>query len=82
MQTHSIAPTDAPNSAKLLSKEQVSKLLQVSPRYIERQVKLGKLRAFKFSRRLIRFSLADVNSFSEGFASAFFVARKAGKERP
>jgi excisionase family DNA binding protein len=80
MLDHAYAPADAlSNSATLLTKEQVSKLLQVSPRYIERQVKLGKLRALKFSSRLLRFRLADVNSFSEGFASAFFVAPKARK---
>jgi excisionase family DNA binding protein len=59
------------NSARLLTKADVAALLQVSPRTVERFVRLGRLRALKLSHNLIRFQRADVELFINSAGSLF-----------
>ena len=56
------------NSA-ILTKQQAAEYLQVTPRYIERMVRGGRLRAFKPTGKLVRFRLSDVSAFLESGAS-------------
>jgi len=49
----------------LYTKEQAAAYLQVTPRYINRQVALGKLRAFKPSAKIFRVRRSDLDSFIE-----------------
>jgi len=46
-----------------LTKQQVAEMLQVTPRFLERMVKSGRLRVLKVSRRLVRFRLSDIDAF-------------------
>ena len=54
---------------RLLKKHEAAAYLQVTARYIERMVRLGRLRAFKPTGKLCRFRLSDLDSFMESGAS-------------
>jgi excisionase family DNA binding protein len=75
MPTHAQPPAEAvSNSATYLTKPEAAELLKVSQRFIERQVRAGRLRALKLSSKVVRFSRRDLDSFLNRGAS-FFVAR-------
>jgi excisionase family DNA binding protein len=72
MRSHAKQPAELhSNSAPLLTKEEVSKLLSVSTRHIERQVRAGRLRALKLSHKIVRFSRRDLDAFIASSASFF-----------
>jgi excisionase family DNA binding protein len=61
---------EAENSAiQYLTKREVAKLLSCTPRYIERQVRAGRLRALKPTGKLVRFRLRDLDAFLESSAT-------------
>jgi excisionase family DNA binding protein len=47
----------------ILTKQQAAAYLQTTPRYIERAVKAGRLRALKPTGKLWRVRLSDLNAF-------------------
>jgi excisionase family DNA binding protein len=59
---------EAVNSA-ILTKQQAAEYLQVTPRYIERQIKAGRLRAYKQTGKLWRVRRSDLDAFLESGAS-------------
>jgi len=59
---------EAVNSA-ILTKQQAAAYLQTTPRYIERMVRLGRLRALKPSGKLWRVRVKDLNAFLESGAT-------------
>ncbi len=63
-----------------LTKKQVAEIMQVSPRFIERMVKSGRLRMLKVSSRLVRFSASDIDAFmAAGGSLPKKVCRPIGK---
>jgi excisionase family DNA binding protein len=57
---------EAVNSAiQYLTKREAAELLSCTPRYIERQVKAGRLRALKPTGKLVRIRLRDLEAFLE-----------------
>jgi excisionase family DNA binding protein len=67
------------NSA-YLTKREAADYLKVSPRYIERAINDGRLRAYKPSLRTVRFRRADLESFMDSVCT-FFVPKKGGAAR-
>jgi excisionase family DNA binding protein len=59
---------EAANSA-ILTKQQAAEYLQTTPRYIERMVASGRLRALKPSGKLWRVRQSDIDAFLESGAS-------------
>jgi len=57
------------NGAAILSKQQAAEYLQTTPRYIERMVASGRLRALKPTGKLWRVRLVDLNAFLDSGAS-------------
>jgi len=53
----------------VLTKQQAAEHLQVSPRYIERMVQAGRLRAYKPTGGLFRIRLSDLTAFLESGSS-------------
>jgi excisionase family DNA binding protein len=49
----------------ILTKQQAAEYLQVTPRYIERMVRSGRLRAFKPTGKLWRVSRGSLEAFLE-----------------
>ncbi len=47
----------------LLTKQQAADYIQTTPRYVERQVKAGRLRALKPTGKLVRIRLKDLEAF-------------------
>ena len=60
----------------LLTKREVAKIMQVSPRFLERMVKDGRLRAIKISSRMVRFRASDIDAFLEAGASWYYTLPK------
>jgi excisionase family DNA binding protein len=60
--------TEAANSA-ILTKQQAAEYLQATPRYIERMVASGRLRALKPTGKLWRVRQSDLDAFLESGAS-------------
>ena len=58
MSDQNIAPVGA-----VLTKKQAAELLQVTPRYIERMVRAGRIRAYKPTGGLFRVRLSDLDAF-------------------
>jgi excisionase family DNA binding protein len=56
-------------ATSVLTKQQAAEHLQVSPRYIERMVRAGRLRAFKPTGGLFRVRLCDLTAFLESGSS-------------
>jgi len=54
---------------EILTKHQVAQLLGVTPRYIERQVTAGRLKACKPTKKVVRFYRRDIDSFLGSGAS-------------
>jgi DNA binding domain, excisionase family len=59
---------EAADSA-ILTKQQAAELLGCSTRYIERQIRAGRLRACKPSGKFVRIFRKDINAFLETCAS-------------
>jgi excisionase family DNA binding protein len=59
---------EAANSA-ILTKQQAAELLGCTTRYIERQIRAGRLRACKPSGKFVRIFRKDINAFLETCAS-------------
>jgi excisionase family DNA binding protein len=59
---------EAVNSA-ILTKQQAAELLGCTTRYIERQIRAGRLRACKPSGKFVRIFRKDINAFLESCAS-------------
>jgi excisionase family DNA binding protein len=49
----------------ILTKQQAAEYLQTTPRYIERIVQSGRLRALKPTGKLVRIRLKDLDAFLE-----------------
>jgi len=47
----------------LLTKQQAADYIQATPRYVERQVKAGRLRAFKPTGKLVRIRRSEIDAF-------------------
>jgi excisionase family DNA binding protein len=53
----------------VLTKQQAAEYLRTTPRYIERQVRAGRLCALKPTGKLVRFRLRDLDAFLESGAT-------------
>ena len=62
------SPAKAANSA-ILTKQQAAEYLQTTPRYIERMVQTGRLRALKPTVKLWRVRRSDLDAFLESGAT-------------
>ena len=63
----------------VLTKQQAAEWLQVSPRYIERMVRSGRLRAYKPTGGLFRIRLNDLTAFLESGASIAGIGKGGAK---
>ena len=61
-------PTAGADSA-LLTKAQAAEYLQSTPRYLERQIKAGRLRACKPTGKLVRILRRDLDAFLQSGAT-------------
>jgi excisionase family DNA binding protein len=68
MATQKQPQAEAANSA-VLTKHQAAEYLQATPRYIERMVQNGRLRALKPTGKLWRVRLSDLDAFLESGAT-------------
>ena len=59
----------AVNHSTILTKQQAADYLQATPRYIERQIRAGRLRACKPTGKFVRIFRKDVDAFLESCAS-------------
>ena len=59
---------ELPNAA-ILTKQEAAALLRVTPRYLERQIRAGRLRACKPTGKLVRILRRDLEAFLESGAS-------------
>jgi excisionase family DNA binding protein len=59
---------EAANSA-ILTKQEAAEVLGCTTRYIERQIRAGRLRACKPSGKFVRIFRKDINAFLESCAS-------------
>jgi excisionase family DNA binding protein len=76
------AGTGLPSSAHaLLTKRQVSGLLQLSTRTIDRFVAAGRLPAIKLSRNIIRFRASDLAAFTAAGSTCAFFVPKSGQQK-
>jgi excisionase family DNA binding protein len=57
------------HNAAIYTKEQVAELLDCTVRYIERQIRAGRLRACKPSGKFVRILGKDITAFLESGAS-------------
>lgn len=74
MATHGKQPSAesvSSNSATILTKKEAAAYLKVSTRYLEREIRSGRLRAFKPTTKLVRFKRKDLDSFLESGSSLF-----------
>ena len=62
MVTQKRPQAEAANSA-ILTKQEAADHLKVSPRYIERMVRAGRIRAYKPTGGLFRVRLSDLDAF-------------------
>jgi excisionase family DNA binding protein len=60
---------EAVNPSALLTKRQAADYIQVTPRYIERCITSGRLRALKPSSGIVRIRQSDLDAFLEASAS-------------
>jgi excisionase family DNA binding protein len=72
-------PTEAVSNSTILNKQEVAALLKVSPRYVERQVRSGRLRALRLSHKVTRFHRRDVETFLASTASFVVLRRGVAK---
>jgi len=62
-------PEPTAGHSTILTKLEAAERIKTSTRYIERQVKLGRLKAYKPTAGLFRIRLSDLNAFLESGAS-------------
>jgi excisionase family DNA binding protein len=60
---------EAVNHSALRTKQQAADYLQVTPRYIERSITSGRLRALKPTAGIVRIRQSDLDAFLEASAS-------------
>jgi excisionase family DNA binding protein len=60
---------EAASNSAILTKQQAAEYLQTTPRYIERMVSSGRLRAFKPTGKLWRVRQSDLDAFLESGAT-------------
>jgi excisionase family DNA binding protein len=53
----------------LFTKQQAAEYVRCTPRYLERQIRAGRLRALKPSGKLVRIRLRDLDAFLESGAT-------------
>ena len=63
MVTRKQPQAEAASSAIILTKQEAADHLKVSPRYIERMVRAGRIRAYKPTGGLFRVRLSDLDAF-------------------
>jgi len=51
------------NNSAILTKKEAAELLRCTPRYLERQVRAGRLRACKPTGKLVRILRSDIDAF-------------------
>lgn len=61
----SYPPADAVNKSALLTKQQAAAQLQVTTRYVERQIASGRLKAYKPTGGLVRIRQSALDDFLE-----------------
>ena len=69
---------EAASHSAILTKPQAAEYLQATPRYIERMVAEGRLRAFKPTGKLWRVRLSDLDAFLESGASTVASGGRGG----
>jgi excisionase family DNA binding protein len=60
---------EAVNNSAILTKQQAAEYLQTTPRYLERMIRAGRLRALKPTRKLVRIRRSDLEPFLESGAT-------------
>jgi excisionase family DNA binding protein len=60
---------EAVNNSAILTKQQAAELLGCTTRYIERQIRAGRLRACKPTGKFVRIFRKDIDAFLESCAS-------------
>ena len=68
MATQTKPQAEAANSA-ILTKREAAALLRCTTRYLERQIRAGRLRAMKPTGKLVRILRRDIDAFLESGAS-------------
>jgi excisionase family DNA binding protein len=68
MATQTKPQAEAANSA-ILTKREAAALLRCTTRYLERQIRAGRLRAMKPTEKLVRILRRDIDAFLESGAS-------------
>ena len=56
-------------NAAILTKVEAANYIRCTPRYLERQIRAGRLKALKPTGKLVRIRLADLNAFLESGAT-------------
>jgi excisionase family DNA binding protein len=59
----------AHNTSDILTKGEPAGLLRCTPRYLERQIRAGRLKALKPTGKLLRIRRADLDAFLESGAT-------------
>jgi len=62
-------PQTGEQKNRLLTKQQSAEQVQTSVRYLEREIKRGRLKALKLSPKLVRIRQSDLDSFLESCAT-------------
>ena len=57
------------STVPLRTKQQAADYIQCTPRFLERMVRAGRLRALKLSGKLVRFRQTDLDKFLESGAT-------------
>jgi excisionase family DNA binding protein len=68
MATQKKPSAEAVNSA-ILTKQEAAELLRCTVRYLERQIRAGRLRAMKPTGKLVRIFRSDIDAFLQSGAS-------------
>ena len=69
MATHSKPFAEAVSNSAILTKPEAAEYIRCTARYLERQVRAGRLRALKPTGKLVRFFRRDLDAFLESGAS-------------
>ena len=62
-------PSVEAGNSTILTKQEAADYLRCTPRYIERQVRAGRLRALKPTGKLVRIRRSDLEAFLESGAT-------------
>jgi len=60
---------EAVSNSAILTKQEAAELLRCTPRYLERQIRAGRLRACKPTGKLVRIFRHDLDAFLQSGAS-------------